>query len=190
MTIRSKTARNEIEMTQFANENGIPLPNLDYTVNSSGMLTVFYADAGAEPSAPSFGTDDSTGATAGEATAGDAITNGDYTPAINTANATKISVYLTVVTGAATALRIGVRASNLAAPDEATATDWYTALTDDDTSTAGVHTHSVVEHEVPSALMSVTGAKYCLDIDVQSSWTSLVFYGGGAYEITAVVETL
>lgn len=190
MSIRSKTTRTELDMATFANENEIPLPNLDYTVNSSGMLTIFYNAADAVQGTTVFGTDAATGATASEATYAAAITAGDYSARINSANATKIGIYLTVVVGNATALRMGVRSSKLGDPDVATATDWYQNITDDNSSSSGLHTFNEVEIEIVSSLMAVTGAQYYFEFPVRSNWTSLVLYGGGSYEVTLVVEPI
>ena len=63
-------------------------------------------------------------------------------------------------------------------------------ITDDNSSSSGLHTFNEVEIEIVSSLMAVTGAQYYFEFPVRSNWTSLVLYGGGSYEVTLVVEPI
>lgn len=191
MSIKAKTTRTENDLVEFANDNNIPLSTLDHTVNSSGMFTAFYVDAASDHGEVVFGTDETTGAGINGSTYADAVSNGIYSTAINTANAKKIALYLVVTSGNNAALKIGIRGTRSGDADVATATDWYQLITDDKTSSSGVHQFSPTELELKSSLMSTTGNRWMFEFELDhSNYISLVFYGSGTYQFTVYAEAI
>jgi hypothetical protein len=191
MMPKIRTFPHEVALAAFLESHNISAVRTDVFKNNSGGLGVVFEDASADRGLVVYGTDNVTGATAAETTYAAAVTAGDYTAAINVASSTKLLLYFTVVTAAAVTLKFGLRSSNLGAADADTATDWYRVLTDEAGVAAGVRTFSEVEGNVASAQMNVTGGKYLVALDVEhSNWLSLVFWNGGAAEITVVAETL
>ena len=191
MTIRAKTTRTENDLVEFANDNNIPLSTLDHTVNSSGMFTAFYVDAASDHGEVVFGTDETTGAGINGSTYADAVSNAVFSTAINTANAKKIALYLVVTSGNSAALKIGIRGTRNGDADVATATDWYRLITDDKTSSSGLHTFSETVLELKSGLMANTGSRWMFEFEVDhSNYISLVFYGSGTYQFTVYAEAI
>ncbi len=190
MTIKARTTRTENDLADFANENNIPRSSLDHTVNSSGMLTVFYADAYSEHGAVVFGTDGTTGAAIGGANYAAAVAASAYSSAINVANSSELVLYITVVdvSGASGTLDIYVRSSNLATPDVDTATDWYTQLSE--VKPTGNGTHKVYPYHLQVQAADLVAAnKVTMAVAVtHATWSSLVFVGDVNYEITVIAE--
>lgn len=186
-----RTLPHEVALATFLEDNNIPARAADVFKNNSGGVGVVFEDATADRGATVYGTDDDAGQLCAEATFAAAVTAEDYTAAINVANGTKLTLYITAVVAAATILKFGLRGSNLGTADADTATDWYRVLTDDGSSSSGVHSFVPVEGNIASAQMNVTGGKYQLEIDVeQMNWLSIVFWNGGAAEITVVAEVI
>ena len=176
MTIRARTTRTENDLADFANANNIPLAALDRTVNSSGMFTVFYRDPTQDQGTLVFGTDDSTGAAPGTAY------NASVTAAVNVTNCSKVALFITVVTGHATALQIFSRLSRLASPTPATATDWHRPIT-----AAGAFSETVVG----ATEMTTAGTKILVEVDVASAnWATFSFIGNSAHRITIYAEAI
>lgn len=186
-----KTVMDEVALAAFLETKAIPASAVEVFRNNSGALSVVYEDAASDHGVAVYGTDDATGATAATASYAAAVTAQDYSSAINVANCDRLFLHLTVVAAAAVTLKFGLRGTNLGDPDVDTATDWYRLLTDDKVSSSGVHTYNPIEGRIGSSEMNVTGGKYMLEFDVQhSNWVSLVFWDGGAAEITVIAEAI
>lgn len=191
MSIRAKTTRTENDLVEFANDNNIPLSTFDHTVNSSGMFTAFYIDPTEDRGKVVFGTDETTGSGINGNNYLTAVSNGIYSSAINVANSTKVALYLVVTSGNSSALKIGIRGSRSGDPDVTVVTDWYQMITDDKTSTSGVHQFSATELQLKSALMGTTGNRWMFEFPVDhANFVSLVFYGSGTYQFTVFAEPI
>lgn len=186
---KTRTFRDEVALTTFLGDNNIPAALADIFRNNSGGLGVVFENAADDRGTVVYGTDGDTGATADAASYAAAVIAQEYTSAINVANAKKLILQIDLVTKAVVDLSFGLRGSFLGEPDIDTADDWSRMLTDDGSSTSGAFTYSAIEGTIPSALMNVDDAKYLLEIDVQHvNWLSIVFWDGGAAEITVTAE--
>lgn len=191
MTIRAKTTRTENDLVEFANGNNIPLSTLDHTVNSSGMFTAFYVDAASDHGEVVFGTDETTGAGINGSTYPTAVSNGIYSTTVNTANASKVVLYIVVTQGNNADLNIGIRGTRNGDADVAVSSDWYRLITDDKSSSSGVHTYSETVLRLKGTLMQTTGSRWMFEFDVDhSNYVSLVFYGSGTYQFTVYAEAI
>lgn len=189
MSIKAKTTRTENDLVEFANDNAIPLSTFDHTVNSSGMFTAFYIDPTEDRGVVVFGTDETTGASINGSTFSAAVSNGIYSSAINVANSTKIALYLVVTSGNSSTLKIGLRGSRSGDPDVSVASDWYQIITDDKTSSSGVHQFTQTELQLKTSLMATTGNRWMFEFPVDhANYVSLVFYGSGTYQFTVFAE--
>ena len=191
MSIRAKTTRTENDLVEFANDNAIPLSTFDHTVNSSGMFTAFYIDPTEDRGEVVFGTDETTGASINGANYLTAVSNGIYSSAVNVANSTKVALYIVVTVPNSAALKIGLRGSRVANPDVSVASDWYRMITDDKTSSSGVHSFSETELQLKSTLMGTPARQYMFEFPVDhANFVSFVFYGSGTYQFTVFAEPI
>ena len=189
MSLKAKTTRTENDLAEFASENSIPLSTLGSALNSSGMFTAFYVDAAADHGTVVYGTDETTGAGINGSTFAAAVSNGIYSSAINTANTNRVVLYIVVTQGNNAALNIGIRGTRNGDADVTVSSDWYRLITDDKTSSGGVHTYSETVLQLKSTLMATTGSRWMFEFDVHhSNYVSLVFYGSGTYQFTVYAE--
>lgn len=170
-SLRSKTVRTENEMVAVLTDESIPAltGSPDYTVNSSGWITIFFNDAHADR-----GTDVLYEGSASESSFEDALTAGDYTSRINVANAQKIIIGIEVVSGSSAALHLDIRLSNLGNANVSTPGDWFRQLVAP-TYASSAYDADVAQYTIKSGLLT-TGAKYTLEIPVAANWACIVLH--------------
>ena len=171
--LRSKTVQNENQMVDFLEQNNIPglVGSPDYTVNSSGFLTIICNDATQDRAVtPVYDNGQASG------TISAAITAGYYSSRINVANASKLIIGLEVnAPTSSNDLHLSLRLSNLGDPDVDTATDWFTALHFSENASAKKFDAYVKEFTIDKGLLS-TGAKFKMEVPVAANWANIVLH--------------
>jgi hypothetical protein len=171
--LRSKTVQNENHLVDFLEQNNIPglVGSPDYTVNSSGFLTIFFNDATQDRATTAVYDN---GPASGTISA--AITAGQYSSRINVANASKLIIGLEVNTATSSSdLHLSMRLSNLGNPDVDTAADWFTALHFSEDASLKKFDAYVKEFAIDKALLA-TGAKFQMEVPVAANWANIVLH--------------
>jgi hypothetical protein len=180
--LRSKSVRDENQMIEFLEEQNIPglVGGPDYTVNSSGWISVFFNDATRDRRTTPIYT--GPGDTANYAAA---LAAGHVSEAINVANATKILFGIEVVAAPTQDLHINLRLSSLGAPDLTTASHWFRQLVSPNY-TSSKFEADVAEYVIKHQLLTI-GEKYTLEFPVLANWANLVLHNatGGTFKLYA-----
>jgi hypothetical protein len=178
--LRSKTVRDENAMIAFLQEENVPglVGGPDYTVNSSGWISIFCNDAHQDRgTTPIYGAP--AGAAADQASYAAALAAGHYSTAINVANASKIIIGIEVVTAATSkALHLNLRLSNLGDPSLTTADHWFRQLVAPNYSSSKYDV-DVAEYVFKHQLLT-SGAKYTLELPVAANWANIVLHNTDA----------
>ena len=172
--LRSKTVQNENDMVDFLVENNIPglVGSPDYTVNSSGFLSIICNDATQDrATTPIYDNGQASG------TISAAITSGYYSSRINVANASKLIIGIEVDTPTTSNdLHLSLRLSNLGDPDVDTAADWFVGLHFSENTSAKKFDAYVKEFTIDKALLTPSGTKYAMEVPVSANWANIVLH--------------